>query len=367
MAFTLILALITLGMTRIAGRETRQALDRQLSAQAYYSAETGINDARNAINKDPTNIPTNIHCDDATADPNFYKDNHILNAGYAEYTCLLINAQTGDVLKDITVDGSPTVFTVKYAKPIQTLVFNWKSSPLNKQASSAAPSNPFRTDFKNPVDTLGNWSTQNNNYTNTPLLKVSIYPVSGNAGNNMPSGPPGANTLQSRARTFFLYPTASSVGGGGTADWALANNGSQLNGKCFNTSPPPTYNTYSCSVSIKTVGVDGLTPPDIDSYVIRVSTLYSSASLDLEGLTGSNVTDTTGTQAVIDSTGKGADVYKRLKVSIPLGTNANRDVLVYPDAAIRTSDSICKRFRVPLDGSTVGGPEAGVTDSACNF
>jgi hypothetical protein len=40
-----ILSLITIGFAQIMAREQRQALDRQLSSQAFYAAESGVNDA----------------------------------------------------------------------------------------------------------------------------------------------------------------------------------------------------------------------------------------------------------------------------------------------------------------------------------
>src|ERR1039458_10050844 len=46
----LVLSLITVGFAQLMQREQRSALDRQLSSQAYYAAESGINDAVSAIN-----------------------------------------------------------------------------------------------------------------------------------------------------------------------------------------------------------------------------------------------------------------------------------------------------------------------------
>ncbi|MCA9330399.1 hypothetical protein KDA11_07130, partial [Candidatus Saccharibacteria bacterium] len=40
----LLMSLIILAMVRNATREGRQSLDRQLSDQAFYNAESGIND-----------------------------------------------------------------------------------------------------------------------------------------------------------------------------------------------------------------------------------------------------------------------------------------------------------------------------------
>ena len=47
-----IVTLITVGFATLMRREQRQALDRQLSTQAFYAAESGVNLARKAIDAD---------------------------------------------------------------------------------------------------------------------------------------------------------------------------------------------------------------------------------------------------------------------------------------------------------------------------
>ena len=44
-----VMTLIVLGFSEIARRDQRQTLDRQLSNQAFYAAEIGVNDAQQAI------------------------------------------------------------------------------------------------------------------------------------------------------------------------------------------------------------------------------------------------------------------------------------------------------------------------------
>ena len=41
-----ILALISIGFSHLMNRELRQSLDRQLSTEAYFAAESGVNDAK---------------------------------------------------------------------------------------------------------------------------------------------------------------------------------------------------------------------------------------------------------------------------------------------------------------------------------
>ena len=49
MILMIVVGLIVLGFAQISRRNQRQALDRQLSTQAFYAAETGVNDAANLI------------------------------------------------------------------------------------------------------------------------------------------------------------------------------------------------------------------------------------------------------------------------------------------------------------------------------
>src|SRR5882724_3022558 len=45
----LILGLLTIGFAQLVRHEQSSALDKQLSSQAYYAAESGVNDAYHAI------------------------------------------------------------------------------------------------------------------------------------------------------------------------------------------------------------------------------------------------------------------------------------------------------------------------------
>jgi Tfp pilus assembly protein PilX len=51
-----ILTLVTIGFSKLMGRAQRQALDRQLSTQAFYAAESGVNDALLVYKSDPTKL-----------------------------------------------------------------------------------------------------------------------------------------------------------------------------------------------------------------------------------------------------------------------------------------------------------------------
>src|SRR5579884_551043 len=95
----LVLSLITVGFGQLMQHELRAAADRQLSSQAYYAAETGINDATAAINSGYSAAKTTCGIDagspggvDLTQSGYKYlMDNTVGNSTNASYPCLLIN------------------------------------------------------------------------------------------------------------------------------------------------------------------------------------------------------------------------------------------------------------------------------------
>jgi len=81
-----LLSLITIGFSKIMQREQRQSIDRQLSAQAFYAAETAINDVKDKITLQGS-VPAKAHC--TVAD----WGNGIIDPAEpdVQYTCLLID------------------------------------------------------------------------------------------------------------------------------------------------------------------------------------------------------------------------------------------------------------------------------------
>src|SRR5262245_1378660 len=90
MVIMIVVSLIVLGFAKIIRREERQSLDRQLSTQAFYAAESGINDAVKKISDDIKNnvtVPTKTSCDP----DNHYTTSNQLDGTTITYSCLLID------------------------------------------------------------------------------------------------------------------------------------------------------------------------------------------------------------------------------------------------------------------------------------
>ena len=99
-----IVALITIGFARIMQREQRQALDRQLSRQALYAAESGVNDVLRAIDNGTTGYTGDSKTDcDVSALTSIDPSDNIA------YTCALFDKSPGELQFNVVKAGSKIV------------------------------------------------------------------------------------------------------------------------------------------------------------------------------------------------------------------------------------------------------------------
>ena len=95
----LILSLIVLAVSQNATREQRQALDRQLSEQAFYNAESGINDAANYLYAHRNDAAVPALKPDCTPLPGVNANIDGTN-GINKYTCIQYNRIPKSIIYD---------------------------------------------------------------------------------------------------------------------------------------------------------------------------------------------------------------------------------------------------------------------------
>jgi hypothetical protein len=148
------------------------------------------------------------------------------------------------------------------------------------------------------------------------------------------------DNLLNRTMTVFVRPRS-----GGAVNSINVNNymgfgnqGGLVDGSCDAGAGDPKY----CRINLT----------NIDSNVayLKVTPLYRDASLTVRN----NGNRIFGAQVLVDSTGKASDILRRIQVRIA----ANDQNGTYPDAAIESSESLCKQFSVAppdllIDGSDV--------------
>lgn len=314
MILMIVISLLVLGFAQISRRNQRTTLDRQLSTQAFYAAESGINDARKVINKqinDGNAVDSKTDCGAASNGMYNQLPSNVLNAADdVSYTCLLVNAQPTSLRYDSIGDQSTIIPLISGNGAIQSLTFTWKAADKNNNTpSNNCPNGPSVAQEFSPNDT--NWKC------GYGVLRFDLVPVAGGALT--------APSLQANTMTTFAVPTKQATA---TISNSPGNNAA-VAAACTNT---------NCQVKI-TSGLGG------DQYYLRVRTIYKAAPFEINGQTVSGqAAQFTNAQFVIDSTGKAQDVLRRLQVRIPAGEVGSINQL--PDNALQSNDSICKRFSV---------------------
>lgn len=331
MVIMIVITLIVSSFALIVRREQQRSLDRQLSTQAFYAAEAGINDARTAISRGDISgdISSCSEFQQQTSNNNNNSQNYNSNLGNnVSYSCVLINQTPAHVQTDsLAPEDGPIVYSVNTGvNAIDKIRISWKDRDNNINF-------PTGTDYKLPDQGL-----------NTPMLRVTILP--GFDGTNSIS----SDDFKNKAQTFFLYPY-SNTGSGVAGNIAYAGNitnidptspdqGRFLSGQC-NTGNDTDNFPLHCNVDIT-----GLTKK---SYYLVVQSLYKKATVDIApyDLNG-NALPQVNSQAVIDVTGRASDVLRRIQVRVPIGEGAQVRALggILPLGPLATTDRICKLLSI---------------------
>ena len=348
MIIMIVISLMVLGFAVVARREQRQATDRQLSTSAFYAAETGVNDAQNAIlefiRNHPAGTPFPADYDNTKGATKTCKYNPTVNSigkstDNNAYSCLLVNlTPTSLVFNPITTDQSKAILVQNGSgSNINFLNFSWQNShsadaSIKPDFSKCMASGTF------PV--LTGWPSQ----CVAPVLRVDIT-----RGSPIDLNPADTTTL-------FLYPTAA---GGGTVS-ASGNNGKVIPAFCDTNLGDKNVHGVTkpneCNVSID------VTSPGQTTFFVRVKPIYSDAELTLTANQSSGLVPFSNDQALIDSTGKSQDVLRRIQVRVPITTLDNSP---FPDNAVQSTNSICKQFFF-LPPSTLESAGPAAPGSVCN-
>lgn len=309
MILMIVMSLIVIGFAQVSRRSQRESLDRQLSTQAFYAAESGINDARELLVTAAENnqaIPAKTSCTDNGG--GFYTNlntNNVLNAGSnVSYSCVTVNPAPRQLeYSDVTSNGTIIPIISGTGANYSTITLKWKS-----KVNTGTPVNGCPTTVNNVFTATGSWNC------GYGVMRLDLVPVSGAVL------APGS--LQDNTSTVFAVPLSS----GGTTTTTYAGGGRVVGTTCNNT---------ECTLTIT-----GLTGPE---YYLRAISMYQNVSLEVNGTTNAGTTATfSGAQAIIDATGKAQDVLRRVQVHLPLTINGSRNQL--PDNALESTESICKRF-----------------------
>ena len=307
-----ILALITIGFTRLMQREQRQALDRQLSRQALYAAESGINDALNEIAAG-TN-PDYQGSSKVDCDPTTLSSGHVLDAtNDVEYTCILFDKAPGSLEYDIDADRSKIV-----------------------QLESSSGNN-----FTDMMVTWGNQVEADNNVASlndcgtaaaleflptrpavVPVLKLDLSSVS------LPYD--RANLLQN---TDYIYLVPCKNGAGpSTHSFNPTRRGNVVEVPCA------AAGTQPCQITINNLA------PASSRFFARIRPVYDDAAVSIAANDAGGAVQFVGAQIGVDVTARAGDVIRRLRVNTPFGTSG-----AVPEFVVQAFSGFCKQLNVVND------------------
>lgn len=329
MVILMIISLTVIGFARLSQREQRQALDRQLSTQAFYAAETGVNDAVEALRTNPSLEKTSCSGTlSATTGSN------VIDAtNKVSYTCVLVDPTPMSLeYASIDSDQGTVLPTQPRAGTLERLTIGWQDK-AGGTSFNGCPS-PSAGEYVFPAAV--NWPST----CSAGILRIDLVPN---------ESPITRATLMSRTLTAFLYPQNGSTSATNyTYNLAAPDQGAVIPVNCNASSTP-----RSCNVSITFSNNSG-----VNSYYLRARSIYRNSNMHVAGYTTGNVaSELINAQAIIDSTGKANDVLRRISVRVPM-TNIGAYV---PSFGVLTADSMCKRFSIAPNVN----PRAESGDAAC--
>jgi len=296
----LVISLIVLGLAQISRREQRVSTDNQLSAQAFYAAESGVNDVVNILRSNPS-APSKTACNDTTMPYDTLVPT--ISTGVS-YSCVLVDTSPKTLFGK--AGPTPSVYSLVSPSSINSLTFSW--GPGDGQAGNIITGCPA---------TLSNVSLFPAASWTCPYAVLRVDLVDASSLNR--------NALFTNNQTAFLIPRA--VG-------TLGASGVNLRGATCN------IVTQICSYTFT-----GLSS---NKYYARVSAIYTNGALTI---CGNSCTAGFEGQANVDVTGKAQDVLRRVRITVDLtGGNQNRAA----QAAILSGDSVCKRFKINDNGTATG-------------
>ncbi len=329
MLIMIILSLIVLGFAQLTRREQRQSLDRQLSTQAFYAAESGVNDAVKALSDNPGLLTASIPpgCDGFKSAAGLTGQ---LDGTNVVYTCLIVDAVPSSLEFDSVDTNDSTSFPVasNNGSVLSSITVSWQAKAYSSTFDCAGlPSNLH---------------PQGAPACPTGMLRLDIVPT--NTLNR--------SALMQKNKTLFLAPSS---GGSTTVAYDTAVSGDKITVTCNDGATPK-----ACQATITLPTGAGSS----SEYYMHVRSIYAASAMTVSANdSAGNPAALKGVQILVDSTGRASDVLRRVQIRVPI------DASIHPGFAIQSTDTICKRLKINPGAAVhdlvgVPGSDGGFPDQA---
>lgn len=331
--FALIITIVTTVYMRTIVSQVKNSLTYDLGTRAYYSAESGVQDAARALaNGVPSSLMASGQNTCKTSSGAYLGGTGQFTSSLG-YSCQIVETTPQSIDGSVSPNPSPNSqsalmrlepATASASDQVHKIVIRW-AKPEHGGVS--------RNDANKSFSPLSNW----NFYA---LLRASVIDL------------PRSGTINRTAitqRAIFLNPASSASSGTVTMD----KNAAQLqrdvvgDGKCYNGVNAETGD-YRCKMTIDLRNYN-LSSTGRQLY-LQLGALYRTAdfSVSMERCSSSGtscaVIPLQGVQAHIDVTGRANNVYRRVRQTVPI--KGGYTTSTWMDAAIVAGEGICKNFEV---------------------
>lgn len=310
----LLITLIVLALAQNSNREQRQSLDRQLSNQAYYNAESGINDTVNMLRKYPAAAAEKTDCGQLQPpDGSPPYDNKLSPGGNNQYSCITYDKDPATLAYQDVNSSSAVVIPIQTenAGGIARLQISWEEKDGNN-FSGCADNADGSSQLPQSLDIN----------CKAGLLKTSIIASQ--------SGLSRAN-LANNSSTAFIVPTRAAAQPPIPYYAGYTNSGGIFAGNCSSSNVP-----MKCKAELELN-----LAPNVFVF-LTLKSIYKNSNVVVSAVNDAGeAVELKNAQVLIDSTGKSADVLRRVQVRVPA-----RTPYAASDYALQTTDSICKLYDV---------------------
>jgi Tfp pilus assembly protein PilX len=341
----LLFAVVVVGFLQLMTHEQESSTDNELSRGAYDSALAGVEDGKRVL-KGCLNGDTSA-CDAINAG----KCTTISDAGFTQltdgevylksvassgltdtqyeqaYTCVKIALNTADYLGNLSAaNSSTTLIPLKTATEATQVQLQWFMT-------SAGMTSTLKDATHVELPARSAWT-----YDKPPVIRVDLINLKAGATVNSLDTSTGAWTL-------YLYPQQKSMLDSSTSynigdQDSRSHSGSSANAPRGVSCDTAKLSSYACNVTLALPG--GVDTTGNDVY-IRLTALYNSTDFVL----APQASDSTSisyvrVQPSIDSTGRAADVFRRVEARV----ESTDDQTAYPRATIDITNNLCKTVSV---------------------
>lgn len=368
--FMIFISIISVGFIRVVNDEKRQATDNDLSASAYASAQSGVEDAKRilllcsdstisaALRTSCDAIMNNASCDAFTAVASYpvrtalgigthvdgttgRVDGIVSNEGGYEqrWTCMNIFTLT-DSVKDKFVGnatgaeaGEGVLIPLIGESDFTNVTLSWHNT--NPDGGEGTPTLRLATTKLSQPDWVAG------NYPAALRVELIAHPK---AGINIDS----LNDINA-TKTVILFPSS---GGVSPTPVTMLSADTRADDPNARVAPNPiaircgTTTQYACNADLSLVGMP-LT--STTQYYLRITSYYRDTHVAAQLKSGGSVVRFNNVQPEVDVTGRTNDVFRRIKASLDFGTS-----MYAPNFAIDSAQTFCKDMLVTDANATSG-------------